>query len=207
MPQHPYHHARKHLTRHVSALRPIIERVGPCTLQPNPDAFSVLVRSIVSQQISTKAAQSISGRLVELCGRRGLKAKRLAELTDEQIRGCGISANKLLSLRSLSEHFLNDKKLRGDLDELTDEEVHDHLIPIRGIGEWTVHMFLIFSLGRLDVLPVGDLGLRSAVQQVFEMEELPHPNIITELAEPWRPFRTIATWYLWRSKGAVPQSK
>ncbi len=207
MPQHPYHHARRHLSRHVPALGPIIKQVGPCTLQPNPDGFSVLVRSIISQQISTKAALSISGRLIKLCGRRGLKAKRLVELTDDEMRACGISTNKLLSLRSLTEHFLNDKKLRGNLDELSDEEVHEHLIPIRGIGTWTVHMFLIFSLGRLDVLPVGDLGLRSAVQQVFEMDDVPHPNVIAELAEPWRPYRTIATWYLWRSKGAVPQSK
>ena len=97
--------------------------------------------------------------------------------------------------------------LRGNLDELSDEEIHDHLIPIRGIGTWTAQMFLIFSLGRLDVLPVGDLGLRSAVQEVFKLDDMPLPKIVTELAEPWRPYRSIATWYLWRSKGAVPQSK
>jgi DNA-3-methyladenine glycosylase II len=207
MADHPYELARKHLSRTDPAFRPLIKQVGPCTLQPNPDSFSVLARSIISQQISTKAAQSISGRLVELCGRAGLKAKRLAALSDEQLRGCGISTNKRLSLRSLSEHFLDDKKLRGDLNLLSDEEIHDHLIPIRGIGVWTVHMFLIFSLGRLDVLPIGDLGLRSAVQNLFAMDETPHPTAITEMAEPWRPYRTVATWYLWRSKGAVPQSK
>jgi len=207
MPRNPYTLAHKHLSKNVPVFQPIIERVGPCTLQPNPDGFSVLVRSIISQQISTKAALSISGRLIKLCGRRGLKPKRLAEFTDDEMRACGLSRNKLLSLRSLTEHFLADKMLRGNLGDLTDEEIHDHLIPIRGIGTWTVHMFLIFSLGRLDVLPVADLGLRSAVQQVFEMDELPHPKVITELAEPWRPYRSIATWYLWRSKGAVPQSK
>lgn len=207
MADHPFETARKHLHRKVPIFRPLIKHVGPCTLQPNPDGYAVLVRSIISQQISTKAALSISGRLVALCGRKGLKAKRIAELTDEQLRICGISTNKRLSLRSLTEHFLTDNKLRGKLDLLSDEEIHDHLIPIRGIGTWTVHMFLIFSLGRLDVLPIGDLGLRSAVQNLFELEEMPHPKAVTEMAEPWRPYRSIATWYLWRSKGAVPQSK
>jgi DNA-3-methyladenine glycosylase II len=206
MSEHHYELARKHLTRRAPQFRPLIKHVGPCTLQPHPDGFAVLARSIISQQISTKAAQSISGRLVALCGRKGLKAKRIAELNDEQLRGCGISSNKLLSLRSLSEHFLTDKKLRGGLEALSDEEVHEHLIAIRGIGPWTVQMFLIFSLGRLDVLPVADLGLRAAVQQLFAMEEMPAGQVITELAEPWRPYRTVATWYLWRSKGAVPQS-
>jgi len=206
MAEHPFVLARRHLSRRVPLLKPIIKRVGTCTLETNPDSFSVLAHSIISQQISTKAAKAIAGRLVECCGRKGLKPKRVAELTDEELRACGISSGKVLSLRSLSEHFLNDPKLRGKLDLLTEEEVHDHLIPIRGIGEWTVHMFLIFSLGRLDVLPTGDLGLRSAVQHVFELPEMPKPAEVMALAEPWRPYRSIATWYLWRSKGPVPQS-
>jgi DNA-3-methyladenine glycosylase II len=204
MPDHPYHIAQKHLSRREPAFKQLITRVGPCTLQTNPDGFAVLVRSIISQQISGKAAESIARRLLTACGRSGLKASKVAKLSDEELRACGLSANKLLSLRSLSEHFLNDPKLRGKLDLLSDEEVHDHLIPIRGIGPWTVHMFLIFSLGRLDVLPVGDLGLRSGVQTLFELEEMPAPLAVTTMAEPWRPYRSIATWYLWRSKEAAP---
>jgi len=207
MPDHPYHTAQKHLSRREPAFKRLISHVGPCTLKPDPDAFSGRARSIISQQISGKAAESISNRLVKACGRSGLKPSKIAKLTDEEIRACGLSANKLLSLRSLTRHFLDDSKLRGDLHALSDEEVHDHLIPIRGIGPWTVQMFLIFSLGRLDVLPVGDLGLRSAVQILYGMEEMPAAGEITSLAEPWRPFRTVATWYLWRSKGAVPQSE
>jgi DNA-3-methyladenine glycosylase II len=205
MPQ--YLTAQTHLSRREPRFKQIIKRVGHCTLNPDPDGFSVLARSIVSQQISGKAAESISRRLLAACGRTGLKPAKLAKLTDEEIRACGVSSNKLLSLRSLSQHFLDDPKLRGKLDALSDDEVHDHLIPIRGIGPWTVQMFLIFSLGRLDVLPVGDLGLRSGVQIVFAMAEMPAATAIVELAEPWRPYRTIATWYLWRSKGPVPQSE
>ena len=199
-----YRKARRHLAREPVFKR-IIGHIGRCTLQPNPDGFSVLVHSIVSQQISGKAAASISGRLVAACGRKGLKPKHVAELSDEAIRTCGLSANKLLSLRSLTEHFLSDRKLR-DFTALSDEEVHDHLIPIRGIGPWTVQMFLIFSLGRLDVFPTLDLGVRNAMQKQFENEEMPVTEMI-ERAEPWRPYRTVATWYLWRSLGPVPQSE
>lgn len=199
-----YRKARKHLSSEPVFKR-IIQQIGRCTLQPNPDGFSVLAHSIVSQQISGKAAASISGRLVAKCGRKGLKPKRIAELTDEEIRACGLSQNKLLSLRSLSDHFLSDRMLRGNLDGHSDEEIHDHLIPIRGVGPWTVQMFLIFSLGRLDVFPTLDLGVRNAMQRQFENEDMPVDEMI-ERAEPWRPFRTVATWYLWRSLGPVPQS-
>lgn len=199
-----YRKARKHLSREPVFKR-IIEQIGRCTLQPNPDGFNVLAHSIVSQQISGKAAASIAGRLVAACGRKGLKPKRIAELTDEEIRACGLSANKVLSLRSLSDHFLSDKMLRGNLDELPDEAIHDHLIPIRGIGPWTVQMFLIFSLGRLDIFPTLDLGVRHGMQKQFENGEMSVAEMI-ERAEPWRPYRSVATWYLWRSLGPVPQS-
>lgn len=200
-----YRKARKHLAREPVMQR-IIEQIGRCTLQPDPDGYSVLVHSIVSQQISGSAARSIAGRLVAACGRKGLKPKRVAELSDEAIRRCGLSANKLLSIRSLTEHFLTDRMLRGSLDELSDEHIHDHLIPIRGIGPWTVQMFLIFSLGRLDVFPTLDLGVRNAMQKNFDDEDMAVEEMI-ERAEIWRPYRTVATWYLWRSLGPVPQSE
>jgi len=192
--------ARRHLGRATPAFRPVIKRCGPCTLVPNADWFGVLARSIISQQISTKAAASIAGRVVAACGRGGLKATNLAKLDDEILRACGLSGNKLLSLRSLSDHFLNDRMLRGDLNLLSDREILDHLLPIRGIGVWTVEMFLIFALNRLDILPVGDLGLRIGIKELFEMEEVPAIPTIHQLAEPWRPYRSIATWYLWRMR-------
>lgn len=200
-----YRKARKHLSQEPVFER-IIKQIGKCTLQPNADHFGILARSIISQQISGKAAQSISGKLVAKCGRKGLRPKRIAELTDEEIRACGLSSNKLLSLRSLTEHFLTDRMLRGNLSEHSDEAIHDHLIPIRGIGPWTVQMFLIFSLGRLDVFPTLDLGVRNAMQRQFEDEDMEVDEMI-ERSEPWKPYRTVATWYLWRSLGPVPQSK
>jgi len=192
--------AGRHLGRATAAFKPVIKRCGPCLLIRNDDWFVVLARSIISQQISTKAAQSVAGRVVTACGRGGLKAKGLARLDDETLRACGLSGNKLLSLRSLSDHFLNDRMLRGDLNLLSDQEILDHLLPIRGIGVWTVEMFLIFALNRPDILPVGDLGLRTGVKELFEMDEVPAIPIIRELAEPWRPFRSVATWYLWRMR-------
>lgn len=206
MPLHPHVLARRHLSRREPRFKPLITRVGACTLQPNPDSFGVLARSIVAQQISSKAAHSISTRVVALCGLKGLRPERLAQLGDEELRACGLSGNKLLSLRSLTEHFLNDRKLRK-LETLADEEVYEHLIPIRGIGPWTVDMFLIFSLGRLDVLPVGDLGLKAGVRTMHGLEQLPAAAELVALTEPWRPYRSIGTWYLWRSAGPVPQSK
>ncbi len=170
-----YAAARRHLSRRSPILRPLLKQVGPCTLLPNPDHFAVLARSIVSQQISTKAAESIFGRVIAACGEAGVRPEAIARLSDADIRACGLSANKLLSLRSLTEHFQNDQKLQTDLESLTDQEVEDHLIPIRGIGVWTVHMFLIFSLGRLDVLPVGDLGLRPLFKNFMHLPN-PAPN-------------------------------
>jgi DNA-3-methyladenine glycosylase II len=202
-----YKAGRKHLVKQEPLFKPLFTRIGPCTLQPNPDGFGILARSIISQQISGKAAESIAGRLIKACGRSGLRPEKVAKLTDEEIRSCGLSANKLLSLRSLTEHFLDDPALKGKLDPLSDQEIHDHLIPIRGIGPWTVQMFLIFSLGRMDVLPVLDLGLRAGVQLLYGMEEPPAPNAVMELAEPWKPYRTIATWYLWRNKDSTKNSR
>ncbi len=202
-----YSKASRHLARHEPIFKKIIAAVGACTLQPDPKCFSVLARSIVSQQISTKAANSIWSRLMELCGTGDLNPKKLAAQTDAAIRSCGISAGKLLSLRSLSTHFLTNPVLKKGLENLPDEEVHEQLIPIRGIGPWTVQMFLIFSLGRLDVWPVLDLGVRSALRDHFDLELSTPLTELTARAEPWRPYRTIAAWYLWRSKELNPKKK
>ena len=117
-----------------------------------------------------------------------------------------MSASKLKSLRYLAEQVDSGAVRLRSIHKLPDEEVIDALIPIRGIGRWTAQMFLIFSLGRLDILPVDDLGLRAGVQDQYGLDELPHKEQLSELAEPWRPYRSIATWYLWRSRGFVPQS-
>jgi DNA-3-methyladenine glycosylase II len=201
-----YAKARRHLTRRDPVLKQLIAAVGPCTLRYEPDGFAALVRSIIAQQISTKAAASIHARLLQALGRKALRPAALLALSDDDLRGAGLSASKQRSLRDLAEKLHTGVVPLGRLPTMTDEEVIDALIPVRGIGRWTAQMFLMFSLGRPDVLPVDDLGLRAGVQKVYELAELPRREVLTELAEPWRPYRSVATWYVWRSRGFVPQS-
>lgn len=198
--------ARRHLSRRDPRLGDLIAAIGPCTLRYEPDRFAALVRSIVSQQISTKAAAAIHARLQEAVGAGGVSAARILELSDEQLRGAGLSINKMLALRDLATKVHQQEVLLAQIHDLEDEEVIRHLVPVRGIGRWTAEMFLIFSLGRLDILPVDDLGLRMAAKRIYGLRKVPEKARLTKLAEPWRPFRSVATWYLWRSLGFVPQS-
>jgi DNA-3-methyladenine glycosylase II len=199
--------AQRHLARTDRILKHLIRAVGPCTLRLEPNRFAALARSIISQQISTKAAHAIRTRVEAAAGGNGLTAAGILRLSDADLRGAGLSASKLKSLRDLAERVDSGSVRLRTLHKLPDEEVIDELIPIRGIGRWTAQMFLIFSLGRPDVLPVDDLGFRAAVQDCYSLGELPNKSCLTELAEPWRPYRTIAVWYLWRSRGFVPQSE
>jgi DNA-3-methyladenine glycosylase II len=196
--------ARRHLARRDSVLRPLIRAIGACTLRHNDDHFEILVRSIISQQISTKAALAIGNRLRQAVGR--FQPKRLLAASEEEMRGAGLSRTKLLSIRDLAEKCASGavplKKLAG----LDDTTVVETLTQVRGIGPWTAEMFLIFSLGRLDVLPVGDYGLRAGVQKHYELNELPKKDELHALTESWKPYRSIGTWYIWRSLGGVPQS-
>jgi DNA-3-methyladenine glycosylase II len=198
--------ARRHLSRSDPILRNVIRLIGPCTLHHNPDGFAVLVHSIISQQISTKAAAAIRTRLGNLLGPKGVTLNGLRKAPDEMLRAAGLSKAKIRSLRDLADKVHWGEVALGGLDQLTDEEIFELLLPVHGIGPWTAQMFLIFSLGRPDVLPVADFGLRAGVQRQYKLRKLPDKNRLMELAEPWRPYRTIATWYFWRSLGAVPQS-
>jgi DNA-3-methyladenine glycosylase II len=199
--------AQRHLARRDPVLKRLIGTVGPCTLQLHSDRFGTLVASIISQQISTKAARSIRGRLEASLAPDGITAPGLLGLDDEQLRNVGVSANKAKSLRDLAQRVHSDDLALHELDPLDDAAVIEQLIPVRGIGVWTAQMFLIFSLGRLDVLPVADLGLRVGVQRHFGLDEPPGKAELETLADCWRPYRSIGTWYVWRSLGAVPQSQ
>lgn len=198
--------ARRHLSRRDGVLKQIIKQVGPCTLQFNADHFALLARSIISQQISTKAAVSISAKLLERLGKKGLTPRAILAQSDEMLRGAGLSAAKVKYLRDLSTQVISGSVLFKGIHEKPDEEVIAHLLPVKGIGRWTAEMFLIFSLGRLDVLPVDDLGFRVGVQRQYGFKEQPKKLEMQELGESWRPYRTIATWYIWRSLGGVAQS-
>jgi DNA-3-methyladenine glycosylase II len=199
--------ARRHLARKDPVLRQVIALVGTCTLRPAEDRFHALVRSIIAQQISTHAARAIAGRLEKTLARTGITPRALARLSTERMRRAGLSAAKILSLKDLAVRVSDGTVPLDALDDLPDEEVIERLIPVRGIGRWTAEMFLIFSLGRLDVLPLADLGLRAGVQKHYELPERPDAAHLTELGEGWRPYRSIGTWYIWRSLGNVPQAK
>lgn len=199
--------AQRHLARRDPVLKKLIAAVGPCTLTPDPvNRFGLLVRSIIAQQISSKAAVAIHTRLQAALQKKGVIPAAILKASDDVLRGAGLSANKMRSLRDLAEKVHSKAVPLADLHDLDDEQVIASLIPVRGIGRWTAQMFLIFSLGRLDVLPVDDFGLRAGARNQYGLAELPRRAELETLGEPWRPYRSIATWYMWRSFGAVPQS-
>jgi DNA-3-methyladenine glycosylase II len=171
--------------------------------RPN-DAYGALVRSIVGQQLSTKAARTIYERLTEIFGGRTPTPRELLEVDPELIREAGLSRAKVSYLRDLAEHVEDGELDLQALPELDDEEVSAQLTAIKGLGQWTVDMFLIFHLGRPDVLPVGDLGIRRAVQVQYGMKELPDAGDLQRIAEPWRPWRSLASLYLWTSLDNAP---
>jgi DNA-3-methyladenine glycosylase II len=200
-----YAKARRHLSRRCIRLKPIIARVGKCTLQTNADSFGLLARSIVSQQISTRAALAIHGRLCSLVG-EPIQPMAILKARDEHLRGVGLSAAKVLSLRDLAQRCVDGEIRLHELADRDDEAVISQLTPVRGIGRWTAEMFLIFGLGRLDVLPVTDFGLRNGIRREHGLPELPNRATLVELTAAWAPYRSIGTWYIWRSFGDVPQS-
>jgi DNA-3-methyladenine glycosylase II len=200
-----YAKARKHLSRKDARLKRLIAAIGPCTLRTHPDHFALLVRSIISQQISTKAARSIHDRLAAIVG-RPVRPSAIMKASDADLRAAGLSQAKQRSLRDLAGKCLDRQVRLKQLADLDDEEVIAQLTPVRGIGRWTAEMFLIFGLGRLDVLPVTDFGLRNGIRREHALPELPDRATLLELTAAWTPYRSIGTWYIWRSFGEVPQS-
>ncbi len=197
------HAAVRHLTHADERLGAWIERFGPCTLSVDPAGgpFAALIAAIVSQQLHGKAATTIHGRLCALAGRKHPRPADIERLSDVELRGAGLSRQKLLSLRDLTAHARDGRFLRG-LARLDDEALVERLTRVRGIGRWTVEMLLIFRLGRLDVLPVDDYGVRKGAQRVYRMRQPPGPARLMRLGERWRPYRSVASWYLWRAAEA-----
>jgi DNA-3-methyladenine glycosylase II len=168
------------------------------------DAYGALLRSIVGQQLSTKAASTIYGRMLELFGGHAPTPKQLLAADPDAIRAAGLSRPKINYLRDLAQH-VEDGELELDrLDELSDEKIIEELTAVKGIGEWSAHMFLMFHLGRPDVLPVGDQGIRNAVKAQYRLRKLPDAKRLEKLARPWRPYRTLACLYLWSSLDNQP---
>jgi DNA-3-methyladenine glycosylase II len=196
--------AQRHLSSRDPVIGELIRQYGDCGLRPHPDRFRVLVRSIVWQQLSTKAAETIHQRLLAQLPRERLSARGIFRLSEAQMRAAGLSRAKVKALQDLSTRICRRQLPLSRLHELEDEAVIEALIDVWGIGRWTAQMFLMFSLGRPDVLPVGDLGLQMGVKHRYGLRRIPKRERLEKLAEPWRPYRSIATWYLWRSLGGVP---
>jgi DNA-3-methyladenine glycosylase II len=190
--------AVNHLKKSDAVLASVIARVGPCRVTYREPTFEALARSIVFQQLSTKAARTIYGRLDEAAGGK-LTPEAIQNLSIGEMRSCGLSKQKIGYIRDLAEHALSGKVDFEKLHAMSDEEVIVTLTDIKGIGVWTAHMFLIFALRRPNVLPVGDLGVRTAVQRLYGKRKLPTPAQMEKLAERWHPYCSFAAWYLWRS--------
>jgi DNA-3-methyladenine glycosylase II len=190
--------------RHLRAADPILARliqaVGPCRYRVDRGGgpFAALAEAIVYQQLAGAAAATIHGRLCALVGRKHPRPQDIAGRSDPELRSVGLSRQKIGYLRDLVARVQDGLPLRR-LPRLSDEAVIEALIAVKGIGRWTSEMFLMFRLGRLDVLPVDDLGIRKAMQMAWRKRKLPEPDWMRKTAEPWRPYRTVASWYLWRS--------
>ena len=199
----------RHLREADAVMRELIDAHGPLSLAERrrgrpPDAYGALLRSIVGQQLSTKAARSIYERLTGLFGGRAPAPAELLAIDPATVRAIGLSWRKVEYLRDLAARVEDGRMDLERLSELPDDEVTAELVQVKGLGPWSADMFMIFHLGRPDVLPVGDLGTRAAVKRSYGLAELPGPAELRRIAEPWRPYRSLACLYLWRSLDAEP---
>ena len=190
--------ARRALLRRDRVLAPLIRAAGPCGLEPKGDPYRQLLRSVVFQQLAGSAARAIDGRLRGLWRGRYPRPERLLAASTAELRGVGLSRQKIAAVRAVAEAFASGALSNRKLRRLDDGAVVEAVTQVRGIGEWTAHMLLMFSLGRPDVLPVGDYGVRKGAQTLYGLGELPGRRELEALGEPWRPWRSVAAWYLWR---------
>lgn len=196
-----YARARRVLMRRDPVLAATIRRIGACGMASRvlTDHLTTLVRAIVGQQLSSKAAATIFGRLRGLMPDEEITVSGLQALDDTALRGVGLSTQKLGYLRDLCGRIADGRLRLDELEALTDEEIIERLVAVKGFGRWTAEMFLMFRLQRPDVLPVGDLGICTAVQRIYRLRQRPKPKRLTQIGEAWRPYRSVACWYLWES--------
>ena len=190
--------AINHLKKSDPVLRAIIERVGPCRMEFGPAEFSSLAEAIVYQQLNGKAAVTIFQRFATLAG-EPLTPEGILKLSYEQLRSVGLSKQKSAYLKDLATKTSDGLLNFARLPEMTDEGVINHLTQVKGIGEWTAHMFLMFSLRRPNVLPTGDYGVQMAIRKHYKKRKLPKPKDMEKIAKAWEPYRSVACWYMWRS--------
>lgn len=202
--------AMQHLSKQDARLEPIITLVGTPTITPHSNYYQELVESIISQQLSVKAAATIAKRFVDLFpGDHFPSAGEILEKDIEELRAVGLSRQKATYIQDLAVKVLEGTVQFDHLDQLTNEEIVKELTQIKGVGEWTVHMFLLFCTGRMDVLPTGDLGIKNGIQALYDLAEKPSPEVMHEVAKQnnWHPYESIASWYVWKSLDNEPIMK
>jgi DNA-3-methyladenine glycosylase II len=182
-----------------SNLEKIIKIVGKYSINIRNDPFQSLVESIIYQQLAGKAANAIYNRFINYYNNKQITPTLILNSPNDNLKKVGLSNRKIDYLKDLALHVYDGRINLEELPKMNDEEIINKLVNVKGIGRWTSEMFLIFSLGRQDILPVTDLGVRKAIYKVYSLSELPKPDTMMEIAEPWRPYRSIATWYLWKS--------
>ncbi len=205
----PHSRAVSHLRAADPRLAAVIDLVGKCTFEPRGEGshFTAVTRAIVYQQLSGKAAATIYGRFAQLFDDGEPVAHALLALSEEHLRGVGLSRQKTSYLRDLATAAHSDTVAIERLHELSDDEIIAALTSVKGVGRWTAQMFLMFRLGRLDVLPDLDLGIQKGIQRAYRMRKMPAPKKVLEVGRKWAPYRTIASWYLWRSLDATAESR
>lgn len=191
--------ALDHLRKSDARLSTVIDQVGPYSIEYRAPDFDTLVRSITYQQISGRAAETIYGRFAKACGPCGVTPDRVLRMRRTTLRAAGFSQTKVAYIRDLAQQVRDGRVDLAAMPELDDRGVIDALTGVKGIGVWTAQMFLIFALKRPDVLPHADLGVRAAMRNIYGLEDLPKPAEMDRIAAPWRPFASVASWYLWRS--------
>lgn len=205
--------ARKHLAASDPTMAALMERVGKIDIatrlkrrsEERPaDAYGALLRAIVGQQLSTKAARTIYGRVLEIFDGSTPSPEQLLEADEADLRAAGLSGRKVEYVRDLATHVISGELELDRLGQLEDEQVIEEIVAVRGLGVWTAEMFLLFHLERPDVLSGGDLGIRKAIQVAYGLEEMPTPTRVLEIGEPWRPQRSLASLYLWESLANAP---
>ena len=202
--------AEEHLVEADPVLAKLIPTVGPCKLSPLPDPYQALVLSVFSQQLSVKGAETLYGRFRSRFTQNLPTPRKVAAALDpaspkvwddETIKACGISRQKRSYLLDLSQRIASRQLSLKKLEHEPDDEVERRLTEVKGIGAWTAHMYLMFVLLRPDIWPTGDLGLREGTRKAFELAERPSVAVLEAMGEPWRPYRSVACWYLWKAKG------
>lgn len=198
--------AEEYLMAHDPVLKQVIDKYRPCDITPHSNYYQELVESIVGQQLSVKAARAIRQKFVALFGGTFPSPERILQKQPEEFRAAGLSWAKAKYVRDIAEHVVGGKIRFDHLDQLSNEEVIKELTDIKGVGEWTAHMFLIFLMGRLDILPVGDLGIKNGIRQLYGFKDIPTIDQMLYVAKKncWHPYESVASWYIWASLDNKP---